>query len=157
MKLSVNPEFRDMLCELSAAKAEFLVVGAYAVGAHGIDRVTKDLDVWVGASPENAQCVWNALARFGAPMDKITPADLTRDDLIFQIGVPPSRIDVLTYLEGLTFDIAYKNRVEAEVDEARFPCLCLSDLLVNKLAVGRPQDLADAARLKKLHTNLGNP
>ena len=154
MKLRVNPEFRDMLCELSAAQVEFLVVGGYAVAAHGIERVTKDMDVWVRASAENAERVWTALARFGAPMDRIERGDLMRDDLIFQIGVPPYRIDILTKLEGLDFNEAYPNRVEAEVDGVRFACLGRQDLIRNKLAVGRPQDQADAARLSKQQANL---
>jgi hypothetical protein len=136
------------LCE---ADARFLIVGGYAVAAHGRPRATKDLDVWVEASPENAPRVMNALRAFGAPLHGLTEHDLETPEVGLQIGVPPQRIDVLTRVSGLVFDDVWPNRVEvALAPDLRLPFIGLDDLLQNKRAAGRPQDLADVAALERL-------
>src|SRR4249920_1497950 len=106
----LNPDFRDLLSALSAEKAEFLVVGAYALALHGVPRATGDLDVWIRASSENARRVHRALAAFGAPLEEVTPEDFTTPGRVFQIGVAPQRVDILTSIDGLTFDEAWKAR-----------------------------------------------
>jgi hypothetical protein len=146
----LNPDFRDMLSAFDEEGVEFLVVGAYAMAAHGVPRATGDLDLWVRPSDENAARLIRALRRFGAPMDDITADDFTRPDLVFQIGIEPNRIDLLTTIDRLEFDEAWKNRVTAEVGAVALPVLNLPDLIRNKEAVGRLRDLADVEDLRRL-------
>ncbi len=141
----LNPDFREMLSELTDADAEFIVVGAYALAAHGLPRATGDIDVWIRPTPENAQKVNLALTRFGAPMDQISPEALATPEVVFQLGVAPRRIDLLTTIDGVAFDEAWPRRVMVEVDGLRVPILSKEDFVVNKRTVGRPKDLADIA------------
>ena len=143
----MNRDFAEMLSRLIAAGAEFLIVGAYAVAAHGIPRATGDLDLWVRPTPENAQRVWKALVEFGAPLHDLSLEDLSIPGTVFQIGLPPSRIDLLTELTGMTFDIAWQRRANLEIEGIALPLISREDLIRNKSAVGRPQDLADVQRL----------
>jgi hypothetical protein len=139
-----------MLSELSAAGVEFLIVGAHALAAHGIPRATGDLDVWIRPTPANAERTYAALAKFGAPLTDLTVEDLTRERTVFQIGVPPARIDILTSITGVTFEEAWPHRLVARVaQDLEAPVLGREDLLRNKRAVGRPKDLADAAWLER--------
>lgn len=144
----LNPDFRDLLSTFIAEDVEFLVVGAYALAAHGVPRATGDLDVWIRRSPENAKRVYAALTSFGAPVDEIAASDFVAPDLIFQIGVEPNRIDILTSIDGVEFGAAWPGRLEAVIDGLRIPLLGAEDLLKNKRAAGRAQDLADASRLE---------
>ena len=144
----MNPDFRDILSALSAEGAEFLIVGAYALAAHGMPRATKALDIWVGRSGDNPQRVYRALASFGAPPDQLKPADLARDDTIFQIGVAPNRVDVLTSIGGVDFQEAWAGRADLQIAGLTVPVLSRDHLIRNKRAVARPQDLVDAAWLE---------
>ena len=146
----MNPDFRDMLSALCEEHAEFLLVGAYALAAHGRPRATGDMDIWIRRSDENARRVWQALERFGAPRSKLTIEDLKTPDLVLQIGVAPRRIDILTSIDGVEFDDAWPARRETEVEGLRFPVIGREHLLANKRALGRPQDLADVAWLESL-------
>jgi len=148
----VNPDFRDMLSALCDAGADFLVIGAYALAAHGLPRATGDLDIWVRPTSENAERVWQALRTFGAPMSQIRARDFYSPNIVCQIGVAPRRIDILTSVTALTFDAAWPNRHTTEVEGLSIAFLGRSDLIVNKRATGRPQDLADVARLESEHT-----
>lgn len=145
--MDLNRDFAEMLSELSAAKARFLVVGAYAVAHHGEPRYTKDLDLWVDATPENAKRVWSALARFGAPLSSTRPEDFENPTVVYQIGLEPNRIDILTGIEGCSFDSAWKARVRARIGGVDVPVIGLDDLIRAKRAAGRPQDLLDLERL----------
>lgn len=142
-------DFRDLLAEFTKADVRFLVVGAHALGAHGVPRATVDLDVWIARTPDNAKRVWAALAAFGAPLEtlSIREADFVRPDLVAQFGLPPFRIDILTGVSGLTFDEAWPNRVEADFDDVRVPFLGRAELIRNKRASGRKKDLADIESL----------
>ena len=142
-------DFVEMLSELSAANAEFLIVGGHARAAYGEPRMTKDLDIWVRASKENAEKVWSALIRFGAPLQGITPDDFATPGITLQIGLAPYRIDILTEITGVTFEEAWSRRTEAEFAGAKYPVIGKHDFMVNKRATGRPQDLADLAHLEK--------
>jgi hypothetical protein len=144
----LNPDYHDILREFNAAGVEYLVVGAYALSAHGFPRATGDLDVLVHASTENAKRVYAALAAFGAPLDQLTVQDLSRPDTVFQIGIAPRRVDVLTGIDAVSFSEAWTNRVEVSISGLRIPVLGRAELIRNKRAVGRPQDLADVARLE---------
>jgi len=145
----LNPDFRDMLSALSDEKAEFLLVGAHALAAHGLPRATGDMDLWIRASGENARRVWRALARFGAPLDQLSETDLQAPETVFQIGISPCRIDILTSISAVEFEEAWSGRLEVELEGLRIPVIGRSHLLRNKKAVGRPKDLADAAWLEE--------
>jgi hypothetical protein len=144
----LNRDFKEIISAFSAEGAEFLVVGAYAVAAHGLPRATGDIDLWIRRTPDNAQRVWRALVRFGAPLDRLTVEDLLTPDSYIQFGVAPARVDVFTDIEGVEFDEAYPSRVMVMMDGVALPALGRSDLLRSKRASGRPQDLADVARLE---------
>jgi hypothetical protein len=147
----MSPDFLDLLRAFSGASARFLVVGAYAVGVHGRPRATKDLDLWVEASDENAPRVMQGLIAFGAPLMGLTEADLRQPGLGLQIGVEPGRIDVLTKISGILFEEAWPGRLEADFgDGVRCQVIGLEALLRNKRATGRPQDLADVDALERL-------
>ena len=145
----LNPDYRDILSALSAEGVEFLLVGGYALAAHGLPRATGDLDIWVHPRSANARRTWRALARFGAPLDQVTEDDFATEGLIFQIGVVPRRIDIITSLEALSFADAWSNRIQVEIDGIQIPVLGRDDFIRNKRAAGRPQDLADVARLEE--------
>lgn len=144
----VNRDFRDLLAEFNARGVEYLVVGAHALAAHGHVRATKDLDVWVRPDPANAQRVIAALRTFGAPLHDLTEADLSAPGLVFQIGVPPLRIDVLTAIDGVTFDEAWPTRLSTAFADLQVNVLSKQHTIQNKRASGRTQDLADIERLE---------
>lgn len=106
----LNPDFRDMLSVLCDEQVEFLLVGAYALAAHGLPRATGDMDIWIRRSDDDARRVWHALQRFGAPLFDLTVNDLQTPGLVFQIGVAPQRIDILTAIDGVLFDDAWPQR-----------------------------------------------
>ena len=145
----LNPDFRDMLSALSAETAEYLVVGAYALAVHGVPRATGDLDVWIRATEDNARRVRSGLARFGAPLAGLTEGDLRTPGTVFQVGVAPNRIDVLTSIDGVTFEEAWPARRIVRIEGLDVPVLARHHLIQNKKATGRPQDLADVARLEE--------
>jgi uncharacterized nucleotidyltransferase DUF6036 len=145
----MNRHFVEMLNALSDANAEFLIIGAHAVAAHGFYRSTKDIDIWIRPSPENVARVWQALHRFGAPMHQITVEDLLTVGTIYQIGVDPMRIDILNAVEPLAFVEAWSNRAMIEVDGRTWPFLGRDDLIRSKRAAGRPHDLRDIEALEQ--------
>jgi hypothetical protein len=138
-----------MLCELLDSKVDFLLVGAYALAAHGFPRSTGDIDLWVRADIETGPRTFNAIKRFGAPIHDLTIEDLSKPGFIFQIGVPPVRIDILTTVSGLTFDEAWSNRIIVNWDGLDIPVIAREDLIVNKRATGRTKDAADVERLEQ--------
>jgi len=146
----LNEDFADMLRALEAAEARYVVVGAHALAVHGIPRATGDLDCFVCPSHENAERVVSALRAFGAPIEQhgVTAADFERPGNVYQIGLPPRRIDLLTEISGVDFEQAWAGRVEAVVDGLLLPVLGRTELLQNKRAAGRPKDLADVASLE---------
>lgn len=145
--MPTNQDFRDLFAALNDAGAEYLVVGAHALAAHGHVRATKDLDVWVRATADNAERVYRALRIFGAPLDDLSVADLRTPDIVFQMGVAPVRIDILTSVSGITFDDAWPERVSSRYGDLPIPILSRDHLIKNKLAAGPLQDLADVEQL----------
>ncbi|MEO8677886.1 MAG: hypothetical protein ABI665_02495 [Vicinamibacterales bacterium] len=143
----MNQDFLDLLRAFAAHNVRFLVVGAYALGAHGRPRATGDLDVWVDPTPENASRVVQALAAFGAPLTEITAGDFSRPGIVFQMGLPPARIDVLTQLTGLTFDEAWPTRHRAPFDSIDVDFIGREAFIKNKRATGRTKDLGDIEAL----------
>jgi len=146
----LNEDFKDVLAELLAARARFLVVGAYAMAVHGVPRATGDIDVWIDSGEENARRVWSALVRFGAPVEAlgVTVENLMSPGMVVQIGLPPRRIDVMTGVTGLSFEDAWPDRVTHEVDDLEVPFIGRTRLIENKRATGRPKDLADVDALE---------
>jgi len=145
----MNRDFVEMLAALCAAGVEFLVVGAYAMAAHGLPRATGDIDIWVRPTRPNAERVMRALQGFGAPLFGLTIEDLLRLDTVFQIGVAPSRIDILTGITGVSFEEAWTNCLAVTIDEQSVPVIGLADLMRNKAATGRPRDQADLIWLRE--------
>lgn len=144
----LNPDFRDMLSCLKSEEAEFIIVGAYALAAHGFPRATGDIDILINNSPQNAQKIMRALAKFGAATADFSEQDFTATDMIMQIGVEPCRIDLITSIDDVTFEEAWSNRVNIEIDGLEIDILSKADLLKNKLAAGRDKDQGDIAWLK---------
>jgi predicted nucleotidyltransferase len=144
----MNRDFSEMLSALSDAGAEYILVGAHAMAAHGLPRATGDMDLWVRPSAENAERVWRALAEFGAPLDQLSQEDLTEPEVVFQIGVVPNRIDILTSVTGVDFEDAWTRRDVVELDGVQVGVIAREDLIRNKRAVGRLRDLADIEDLE---------
>ena len=145
----MNRDFAEMLAALSGAGADYLIVGAHAVAAHGQPRATGDLDLWVRPTPDNAARVWQALVAFQAPLHDLTVEDLATPDVVFQIGIPPCRIDILTAITGVQFEESWPRRVALTVEGVELPFIGRKDLLANKRAAGRPKDLGDIAALEE--------
>jgi hypothetical protein len=145
----MNEDFRDLLRALSDADARFLIVGAYAVAAHAEPRATGGLDIWVEPTTDNAARVYAALRTFGAPLLELAPEDLAAPRIVFQIGLPPRRIDILTSITGVEFADAWTSRVA--VDYAGVPCQVIGRdaLIANKRMLGRAKDLADLELLER--------
>jgi len=145
----VNEDFLDLLRELCAVDARFLIVGAYAVSVHAEPRATGDIDIWVEPTPANAELVFEALTAFGAPLSELTVDDLASLNVVFQIGLPPRRIDILTSISGVDFEDAWPNRIETTYGDATVALIGLEELIRNKERVGRPKDLVDLELLRK--------
>lgn len=145
----MNRDFVDLLRSFADHRVEAIVVGAHALAAHGHVRATKDLDVWIRPTPENAARAHRALGAFGAPLHDLEVEDLATPGTVFQIGVAPVRIDVLTVIDGVTFDEAWADKVFASVGGVSVAVLSRADLIRNKRAAGRAQDLADIERLER--------
>jgi hypothetical protein len=150
--MSMLKDQKDLLSLFNAHGVEYVVIGGYAVNAHGVPRLTKDLAIFIRSSQINSERVFAALAEFGAPVAGLSPADF-RDhpDSIFQLGIEPSRVDILQGIEGVTFDQAWETRIEFPVDDgmqAQF--LSRDNLILNKVSTGRPGDIADAHHLRKV-------
>ena len=143
----MNPDFIGLLRALSEADARHLIVGAYAVTFHSRPRATGDLDVWVEPTPGNAARVMDALRAFGAPLQDLSVVDLATPGVVYQIGVPPRRIDLLTSLTGLTFEEAWAGRTTGAFADLECPFIGRRELVRNKRALARPRDLADLEML----------
>ncbi len=144
----MNQDFREMLQIFSDESVRYLIIGGYAVIKHAEPRYTKDLDLWVSPDAENAERVYRALTIFGAPITELKPEDFTQAGYFFTMGLAPSRIDVFFDLSKLDFEDCWKRRVEAQIGETKIYFISREDLIVNKEAVGRLQDLADAEKLR---------
>ena len=144
----MNRDFVEMLSALRDAGADHLIVGAHALAAHGRPRATGDLDIWVRPTPDNARRVYSALEAFGAPLHDLSLAELSSPDLVFQIGVAPARIDILTSISGVEFPEAWADRISVRIGGLDVPVMGRQTLIRNKRAAGRPRDLADVAELE---------
>lgn len=147
----MNEDFRDILTLMLEGGAEFVVVGAHALAVHGAARATGDIDLLVRPTPDNAERVCAALRAFGAPLAAhgVSPDDFAVEGTIYQLGLPPRRIDILTRIDGVSFDEAWAGRESRSVDELSIPFLGRAELIRNKRSAGRPKDLADLAMLEE--------
>ena len=148
----LNEDYKDMLHSLFEEKVRFLLVGAYALAAHGYPRATMDIDIWVMPSPQNADAVLRALRRFGAHLNNLSKEDLQKDGTVFQIGVAPRRIDIITAASGLHFEEAYARSLSVNIEGIEVHIPSIEDLIRNKRATGRTKDLADSEVLESLKT-----
>lgn len=146
----MNPDFKELLLAFNAHDVEYLIVGAHALAAHGHVRATKDLDLWVRPDRANAQRVLHALLDFGAPLGDLTEDDLSRQDTIFQIGMPPIRIDVITDIDGVEFAEAWPDRLETTFGGVPAFIISRHHLIKNKKTSARLQDLADVQQLEAI-------
>lgn len=144
----LSKDFKEFIELLNGHKVRYLVVGGYAVAFHGHPRYTKDLEVWIELSSENADKVIKALEDFGFGSMGLKSEDFLESDQIIQLGYPPNRIDILTSLKILKFEDCFKERVEFELEGLKINFIDLENLKKNKNATGRPQDLADAENLE---------
>ncbi len=144
-----SPDFLDLLTALNAAEARYMLVGGHAVGLFGRPRATKDFDLWIEASPDNAHRVIAALRDFGAPLDELSETDLATPGNGFRMGSPPFRIELLTEISGVTFADAWRRKECHDLDGTRCYVISREDLLTNKRAAGRAQDLADVDALER--------
>ena len=147
----LHADFRELIVLLTDGGVDFVIVGAYALAFHGAPRASGDIDLFVRPEPQNAERVFQALARFGAPLDaaQVTMRDFARPGMVYQIGLPPRRIDILTEISGVSFDEVWASRVTSELEGRAVAFIGREALLKNKEAAGRPQDLADVARLRR--------
>jgi hypothetical protein len=143
----MNQDFLDLLRAFIDRDVRFLIVGAYALGVHGRPRATGDLDVWVDPTPDNATRIMEALESFGAPLQQVEVDDFSRPGIVFQMGMPPFRIDVLTELSGLSFGEAWPSRISAEFGPLTVAVIGRDAFIKNKRATGRARDLADIEAL----------
>lgn len=150
----LNDDFVDLLVEFAANGVEFLVVSAHALAVHGVARATGDFDLFVRPTRPNAERVLAALRAFGAPVDAhgLSVDLLAQGDMVYQIGLPPRRIDLLTSISGCGFDDIWPRRVNASVAGLSVPVIGRADLITNKRASHRDKDLLDLALLAESQT-----
>jgi Nucleotidyl transferase of unknown function (DUF2204) len=141
-------DLKELLRAFNDHGVKYLVVGGYAFGVHAEPRATKDLDLFVRPDAQNSEAIFRALAQYGAPLGDLSPADFM-DGTVFQIGQPPARVDILQHIDGISFDQAWENRIEGFLDgEIRTIVISKDDLIQNKLASGREQDILDVKMLR---------
>ena len=145
----LNEDYKEMLQLLLEEQVDFILVGAYALAAHGYPRATGDMDIWVKADEINSLSIYKALERFGAPVDQITVNEFATEGIVFKIGVTPRRIDIITHLDGISFDEADEDKIVVKVEGLKLPILSFDKLIKNKLSTGRERDELDVKLLKK--------
>ncbi len=145
--MSSNQDFKELFKILNEENVEYLIVGAHAVIFYAEPRYTKDMDIWVNPTPENAKKLWGALSRFGAPLKDISITDFTDKDIIYQIGIAPNRIDLLMGIAGVEFRDAFKNKQDSTYDGVKISLIGKKDLIKAKKTSGRKKDLLDLDRL----------
>ena len=147
-----STDFKEFLETLKKKQGEFLVVGAYAMSAWGYVRATGDLDILINPTKQNSERVFSALQEFGAPLTGVTAHDFATKGTIYQMGLPPLRIDLLTTIDGVEFTEAFQAKTDAPLLGVSVPILSLEHLIQNKTATSREKDKADIEELKKLAT-----
>jgi len=147
--MELSQGFKEFIESLNANRVRYLVVGGYAVAMHGHPRYTKDLDLWIDRTPANAKRMVQALSDFGFGSLGVKASDFEGADRILQLGRPPNRIDILTFLPGVKFSHCFKKRVVIDVSGVPVNFIDVENLKISKRAVGRLQDLADVENLEQ--------
>lgn len=145
--MDMSLDYKELFNILNKYKVKYLIVGAYAVAYYTEPRFTKDVDIWVKASPENAGRLYEALKEFGAPLKDIYPEDFTNENLVYQIGVAPIRVDIIMGLPSFKFDLAWKSRARARYGNVPINIIGIKELVKSKKKIGRAQDRLDLDRL----------
>jgi hypothetical protein len=145
--IRLPPDFKDFLRLLNEEQVEYLLVGGYAVGFHGYPRMTKDLDVWVAISPENAARLVRVLQRFGFSLKSLSTEPFLNERKVLKIGIEPLRIDIITSIPGVQFSGCYVNKIDYLFDGIHINLINLEDLKTSKRVCGRRQDLKDLDEL----------
>jgi hypothetical protein len=148
--MDLHPDFRDLLAEFVRSGVRFVLLGGYAVGHHAKPRATKDLDLLVSGEGDNLERVATALETFGAPPNVVLAARRLQSTEVVYLGAEPVRIDILRTADGIDTEAVIGRRVEARLGDLVVPVIALGDLITNKRAAGRPQDLADVAMLERV-------
>ena len=148
--MELNRDFSEFIASCATHDVRFMIVGGYAVAAHGYPRFTKDLDVWIWVDDGNASRLLSTLEDFGFGSLGLTRADFLEEGIVVQLGYPPQRIDIITQVDGVQFGPCWDRHIDIEIGSQRVPFISVGDLLANKKASGRPQDLADVAALEEL-------
>jgi hypothetical protein len=143
----LNKDFKEFAELLNSIGVEYIVVGGYALAAHGHPRYTGDLDIWVRPSGDNVAKLLQALNAFGFGSLGLSAADFLEPEAVIQLGYPPHRIDLLTAIDGVTFDSCYSSHVPMQVGDVTLPIIDLANFRANKLASGRAKDIADLETL----------
>jgi hypothetical protein len=143
----LNRDFKEFVALLNSHDVEYLLVGGYALAAHGHPRYTGDIDFWVNSRPDNATRLMQALTAFGFGALGLSEADFAQPEQVIQLGYPPARIDLLTSIDGVDFDRCYPRRLMVEIAGVALPVIHLEDFRANKRATGRTKDLADLESL----------
>jgi len=144
----LNQDFKEFIGSLNANHVRYLVIGGYAVALHGHPRYTKDIDIWIELSPENAAKMVQALEQFGFESLQLQADDFLTPDQVIQLGYPPNRIDIITTPPGVEFESCYASRMEIEIAGVLVKFIDLENLKKSKRAAGRLQDLADIENLQ---------
>ncbi len=147
----LNEDYKEMLQILLSNEVKFLIVGAYAMGIYGYPRATGDFDIWVEASIGNSKRLYKSLTEFGTLLSDINEKTFSEKGIVFQIGVAPRRIDIITHIDGIDFKSAYQSKQEIEIENLQIPFLSKEDLIKNKQATGRKKDILDIDYLKENH------
>ncbi len=145
----LNEDYKEILQILLNNEVKFLVVGAYAMAVYGYPRATGDFDIWVEATSGNSQKIYLSLSEFGAPLSQITEETFAEKGIVFQIGVAPRRIDIITHVDGVEFNDAYQDKEEVEIENLKIPFLSKTNLIKNKKATGREKDKLDIKYLQE--------
>ena len=145
--LRSSGDFRELLSLFNAEEVRYLIVGGFALAHYGRPRYTKDLDIWLDRSEENARRVFRALTKFGAPLENLSYRDFSEADVVFQVGVEPLRIDLLTDITGVEFKEAWPRREGSAYGVVPVQVIGKDDYIANKRASGRPSDLRDIEAL----------
>jgi len=147
--MGLSEDFKEFIKLLNEKGVKYLIVGGYAVAYYGNPRYTKDIDLWIWPNENNAEKMVETLKDFGFSSLGLTKSDFFNPDNIIQLGYPPNRIDLITDLTGVDFEVCFANRQEVEMDELKINFISLDDLIANKIKTGRHQDLADVQKLNK--------
>jgi len=141
-------DFKEFLKLLNSKEIEYLVIGGYAVGFYGYPRATGDMDVWIAVNEKNALMMVNALRQFGFDLPDLKKEIFLEEKKVIRMGIPPMRLEILTSIDGVIFEICFKNRVVADFGDFKVNFISKNDLLLNKCSSGRPQDLVDFNKLQ---------